>query len=209
MQPNSKKKPNFQLLTSRGFASWLASQNTSLAFTTYQTGKLFMVGLKQNGALSIFSRNFDRAMGLWGDEQTLYLATKYQFWRFENYLNEGPMHGDFEPITFCPDFMRGLAFIDHYAIIGLSKPRNNKTFSDLPLNAELQAKNADARCGLCVIDLHNGSIIQWLNIEGTMGEMYDVVTLPGVTCSTAVGFKTDEISRTIKLGQRHWIGQNR
>ena len=357
MQKQTAKKPNFQVLTSRGFTSWLASQKTSFAFSTYQTGKLFLVGIKRNGKLSIFSRNFGRAMGLWGDGQTLYLSTQFQLWRFENYLNEGQFHGDYDrlyvpvqshvtgdidihdvavdengrvvflntlfsclattsptqsfeplwqppfisdlqpedrchlnglalrdgrpafatstsrsdvaigwrdrrweggllidieqneiimdklsmphsprwyrgdlyvlnsgtgyfgkvdldtrefiPLTFCPGFMRGLSFIGDYAIVGISKPRNNKTFTDLPLDANLKKKDADARCGLCVIDLNNGGIVQWLHIEGAMGEMYDVVTLPNVVCPTALGFKTDEIARTIKLGNRHWIGQNR
>jgi hypothetical protein len=54
-----------ELLPSRQFPNWLAEQNLSLAFTTYQTGKLFLVGVQPNGRLSIFERSFNRAMGLW------------------------------------------------------------------------------------------------------------------------------------------------
>ena len=34
----------FSLDTSRGLTQWLAQRNISLAFTTYQVGKLFFIG---------------------------------------------------------------------------------------------------------------------------------------------------------------------
>jgi hypothetical protein len=40
----------------------------------------------------------------------------------------------------------------------------------------------------------------WLWIEGIVSELYDVVTLPGVRRPMAIGFKTDEIRRTISVG---------
>lgn len=71
---------------SRGFPQWLAMHNCSLAFTSYQTGQLFLVGVLPNGALSLHQRNFVRAMGLIGDGQRLLLAGLAQIWRFENVL---------------------------------------------------------------------------------------------------------------------------
>ncbi|WP_394706180.1 TIGR03032 family protein [uncultured Martelella sp.] len=71
---------------SRGFSQWLALHGCSLAFTSYQTGQLFLVGVLPNGALSIHQRNFVRAMGLIGDAQRLLLAGLAQIWRFENVL---------------------------------------------------------------------------------------------------------------------------
>ncbi len=69
---------------SRGFPQWLAMHNCSLAFTSYQTGQLFLVGTLPNGAMSLHQRNFVRAMGLIGDSQRLLLAGLAQIWRFEN-----------------------------------------------------------------------------------------------------------------------------
>ena len=74
--------PQLQIIASPHFTSWLDGEKLSLAFTTYQSGKLFLVGIKENGRLSIFERTFNRAMGLCGDAQTLYLTTLYQLWRF-------------------------------------------------------------------------------------------------------------------------------
>jgi uncharacterized protein (TIGR03032 family) len=96
--------------------------------------------------------------------------------------------------------MRGLAFINDFAVIGLSKPRHNKTFSGLPLDDNLRAKDAEARCGLQVIDLRTGDIVHWLRIDGIVEELYDVVVLPEVHRPMALGFKTDEIRRLITIG---------
>ncbi|GAB5377268.1 MAG: TIGR03032 family protein [Acuticoccus sp.] len=71
---------------SRGLAQWLALHNTSIAFTSYQTGQLFLVGARPDGALSLHQRNFVRAMGLIGNQQSLLLAGLAQIWRLENVL---------------------------------------------------------------------------------------------------------------------------
>jgi hypothetical protein len=41
----------FSLSVSRQFAEWLGSVKASLAFTTYQAGKLFLLGLNPDGRL--------------------------------------------------------------------------------------------------------------------------------------------------------------
>ena len=108
--------------------------------------------------------------------------------------------GVFEPVAFCPGYMRGCAFSGDFAIVGLSKPRHNKTFSGLSLDDNLRAKDAEPRCGLVVIDLRNGDIVHSLRIEGVVEELYDVQVLPGVRRPMAIGFKTDEIRRLVTMG---------
>ena len=75
-----------EMMGSRQFNSWLGSQKISLAFTTYQIGKIFFIGLQPDGRLSIFERTFNRSMGLWATPQTLWMSSLYQLWRFENAL---------------------------------------------------------------------------------------------------------------------------
>ncbi len=342
-------KPDLDLTGSRQFTSWLQEQNASLAFTTYQSGKLFLIGLGDDGRLSVFERTFNRCMGLWGDGQTLYMSTLYQLWRFENVLEAGELHngydrlyvprlawttgdvdahdvvvdgkgrvvfvntlfsclatvserhsftplwkppfitrlaaedrchlnglaldqgvpayvtavargdaheawrdhrrdggivmdvrtnqivaeglsmphsprvhqgrlwlldsgngnfgyvdlarGRFEPVAFCPGYARGLAFAGNFAIVGLSKPRENKTFSGLALDDRLREKNIEARCQLQVIDLTRGDVVHSLRIEGVVSELYDVVVLPGMRRPSALGFKSDEIRCLISVGR--------
>jgi len=85
----------FALTTSRGFPAWLNSIGGSIAFTTYQAGKVFLIGLKPDGRLSIFERSFPRSMGLGvsPDGRALYLATQYQLYRFDNILPKGERQG--------------------------------------------------------------------------------------------------------------------
>ena len=82
-------EPWIEVTGSRHFADWLAEQRVSLAFTTYQAGKLFFLGQHPDGRLAVFERTFNRCMGLWGDGQTLWLSSLYQLWRFENVLRPG------------------------------------------------------------------------------------------------------------------------
>jgi len=108
--------------------------------------------------------------------------------------------GKFEPITFCPGYARGLAFWGDYAIVGLSKPRSGDgTFSGLLLDDRLKEKDADARCGLLIIDLNTGTVVHWFRIEGTITELYDVGVLPGMQRPMCLGFQTQEIEQLITL----------
>lgn len=85
-QPAQPATVQTTVTCSRGFAQWLAMHGCSLAFTSYQTGQLFLVGVMNNGALSLHQRDFVRAMGLIADPQRLLLAGLAQVWRFENVL---------------------------------------------------------------------------------------------------------------------------
>ena len=74
---SSGNRPNEPWVEVTGSAQ-LAEQRVSLAFTTYETGKLFLLGHKPEGTLGVVERTFNRAMGLWADGQTLWLSTRYQ-----------------------------------------------------------------------------------------------------------------------------------
>lgn len=343
-----------EINASRQFISWLYEQNLSLAFTTYQAGKVFFIGLQPDKRLSVFERTFDRCMGLYSQGSSLYMSSLYQLWRLENTLEPGQVHngydalylpqvgyitgdldihdiamgyspesdkahklvfvntlfsclatvsethsfvpvwrppfisklaaedrchlnglamrsgkpkyvtavsqsdvgegwrdkrtnggcvidvesneivlaglsmphsprwyrdklwllnsgtgefgyvdlerGVFEPVAFCPGYQRGLAFHSDFAVVGISQPRHNKTFSGLPLDEKLQAKQAEPRCGLLVIDLRSGDVVHSLRLEGVVLELYDVVALPGVRRPMAIGFKSDEIRRLLTIG---------
>ena len=363
------EKPSFEITTSRNFLGWMTDENLSLAFTTYQTGKMFLLGRQPDGRLSVFERTFNRCMGLCtGDQQsqndghgaqTLWMSSLYQLWRFENVLPPGqltrdgydrlyvPMLGNttgdidihdmvvprdsntdtvdgpvfactlfnclgttsqthsfqplwkppfisqlaaedrchlnglaadpetnrpkyvtcvsrsdvadgwrdrresggvvvdvetdqiiaeglamphsprlhdlfpgklwlvnsgtgflgyvdlktgqFEEVTFLSGYGRGVAIVGPYAIVGLSTCRENRTFSGLPLDANLAKRDAEPRCGLQVIDLRTGESPHWVRMGGVLKELYDVVALPGVVRPMALGFKTDEIRRMLRL----------
>ena len=90
----------FALTSSRHFPEWLARAGASLAFTTYQAGKLFLIGLKPGGRLAVFERTFARCMGLGvsADARSLVLATQYQLLRFDNVVPKGGAHGEHDAV---------------------------------------------------------------------------------------------------------------
>ena len=90
--------PTLEVTTSRQFTSWLYEQHLSLAFTTYQAGKLFTLGLQPNGQLSVFERTFERCMGLCLSGSSLYMSSLYQLWRFENALKQGQTHNGYDSV---------------------------------------------------------------------------------------------------------------
>jgi uncharacterized protein (TIGR03032 family) len=342
----------FALTTSRGFTSWMARAGGSLAFTTYQAGKVFFLGLKPDGTQNVHERTFPRCMGLAvsPDARTLALATHFQLYRFDNLLPQGTRAADgsdavyvprlswitgdldihdlgfdgagkpvfvntlfgclatvsdghsfkpiwqprfisklaaedrchlngmamekgvpryvtavsvsdvadgwrdkrtgggvvidvatneivceglsmphsprlhngvlwvlnsgagefgwvdianhrFVPVAFCPGYARGLAFAGGCAVIGLSLARENRTFQGLPLDEALASKATEARCGLHIVDLATGDTVAWVRLEGVVRELYDVAFLPGIRRPSAIGLKTDEITRLISIAE--------
>ena len=339
-----------EVLCSREFSGWLTNHRISLGLTTYQSGKLFLLGVRPDAQISVFERTFDRCMGLGiePDGQRFWLSTRYQLWQFVNLLAPGVefegydrlylpkighttgdidihdvvtedtgrvvfcntkfnclatlhdrdsfiplwkpkfistmlpedrchlngltlengkaayvtavsqsdvvdgwrdrrrdggvvidvrsgeivvsglsmphsprMHqgklwllnsgkgqfgyvdlktGKFESIAFCAGYLRGMAFVGDYAVVGLSRPRHDKTFTGLALDDELARRDATAQCGLQVIDLKTGSVAHWARFEGVVAELYDVGIIPNAVRPRLVGFKSDEISRLVSPG---------
>lgn len=110
-----------------------------------------------------------------------------------------PSSGRFEQVCFCEGYMRGLAFYGNYAVIGLSKPREQGAFSELPLSENLRSRGTEAKCGVCIIDLQTGILVHWIKFSGLVKELYDVVVLPSVKRPMALGFQSDEIKTIISI----------
>ena len=82
MQNTDIAAPSLEITTSRQMLAWLEEQQLSIALTTYQIGKLFLLGLKPGGELSVFERSFNRCMGLCPTDNGFYLSSLHQVWRF-------------------------------------------------------------------------------------------------------------------------------
>lgn len=340
--------PSLEITASRQFTSWLHEQKISLSFTTYQAGKIFFIGVKSDGNLSVFERTLERCMGLSINHNSLYVSTLYQLWRFENILENNQIYddydgiylpqlsyvtgdldihdiaisdshshpifintlfscvatvsethsfqplwkppfisklaaedrchlnglamrygkpyyvtmisqsdiaegwreyrenggtvmdittdeiiaeglsmphsprwyqdqlwilnsgtgelgtidlksGQFNPMTFCPGYLRGCSFYKDFAIVGISEPRHNKTFQGLSLDDTLVSRKATPKCALLVINLRTGDIVHSLNIKGMIEELYDVAVIPNICRPMAIGFQSEEIRRMITI----------
>ena len=93
-----------------------------------------------------------------------------------------PMTGAREDVAFCPGFMRGLAFSGKFAIVTLSLPRGDQAFSGLQLADEIKKRDGEPWCGLMIIDTTSGDTVEWIKVEGSISELFDVAVLPGVLC---------------------------
>jgi uncharacterized protein (TIGR03032 family) len=121
-------------------------------------------------------------------------------------LNSGTGHlgtvdrssGDYTPFVFLPGFVRGLAFHNNHAIIGLSLPRNG-AFAGLQLDDELKIRDADPWCGLQIVNLTSGDVVEWNRFESAVSELLDVCVLPGVRYPSANAPGTPEIDKIITL----------
>jgi uncharacterized protein (TIGR03032 family) len=90
-QPQAQAEQQTTISTSRGFVDFLATNRLSLALTSYQTGQLMLIGPLLDGRLSVFQRNFVRAMGLTASPQRIHIAAIAQIWRLENVLGPGQL----------------------------------------------------------------------------------------------------------------------
>jgi uncharacterized protein (TIGR03032 family) len=81
--------PPYAVRTSPGFIPWLYEQNAALAITTYQIGKLFLIGAPAPDRLSVTERTFQRCLGLATVGDSLYLAGLNNILRFENAVPAG------------------------------------------------------------------------------------------------------------------------
>lgn len=98
--------------------------------------------------------------------------------------------GKFVPFVFIPGFIRGLDFIDKYAVIGSSMDRHEGRFSDLVLGKVLEEKKIEARCAVYIVDITNGFIVH--NVEyPNAKEMYDVKIVKNVKRPRVISFDND------------------
>lgn len=67
-------------------------------------------------------------------------------------------------------FTRGLAFVGHYAFVGLSKVRESNVFGGIQLNERVQEKE----CGVAIVDLRDGRTVAMLRFENGVEEIFDV-----------------------------------
>lgn len=76
-----------RLTASGGIVTWLQAHRTSLAFTSFHTGQLFVCGLHPDGGLAVNQQPFGRATGLDWRDGGLIIGTDRGLYRFENVVD--------------------------------------------------------------------------------------------------------------------------
>lgn len=98
METIVSNKKKLEITTSRQFPSWLKVNQCALVFTTYQVGKVFMIGTDIDGKVHITERTFPRCMGLGMTENGFWMSSLFQIWRFENSLLSGQFFKDYDRV---------------------------------------------------------------------------------------------------------------
>lgn len=70
---------------------------------------------------------------------------------------------------------------------------------------KIQEADSEPWCGVQVIDLTNGSCVEWFRIDGKIGELYDVEVIPGTICPRSYGFLTNDVLGIITM-EDHELG---
>ena len=83
-----------------------------------------------------------------------------------------PNSGKQETIATLPGYTRGMAIVDRYAFIGLSKIRETAVFGNLPIGDRFD----DLKCGVAVVDLQTRKMISCLEFKSGVDEIFDVQT---------------------------------
>lgn len=106
----------------------------------------------------------------------------------------------FIPVVFIPGFIRGITFINKYAIINTSMDRHDYAFKDLPLGHIIE-KSGHTRpiAGFHIFDLHDGVIKHHFEFLDPKTELYDIVCLKGVRRPRIVGIYEKDLSETFHL----------
>ncbi len=109
--------------------------------------------------------------------------------------------GVFVPVAFCPGYLRGLTFYEKFALVGISKFKEDKALSPLPFKDKLAKHKAKSHCGILFIDYQTGKIEKCLVFEAGISEIYDLAVLPGVARPGAIDPNSEAAQTTIKIKQ--------
>ena len=79
-------------------------------------------------------------------------------------------------VAALPAYLRGLALVGEYAVLGLCQIREKHIFGSLPV----QQKHAHLQCGVAVIHLSTGNQVGLLEFTAGCQEIFEVQFLPGI-----------------------------
>lgn len=89
------------------------------------------------------------------------------------------LDGKFIKKKFFPGFLRGLDFVDNYAVVSTSLDRHDTSFSNIPLSKELDAKKMPSKCCIWIVSMDTMNIEEYLEFTEGVTELYEVCAIKG------------------------------
>lgn len=103
----------------------------------------------------------------------------------------------FVEITFIPGFLRGLKFINNYAVIGSSLDRHEKVFSELPLSSIMKEKKIAPKCGVKIVNINTGDIVHSIELKNVI-EIYGIGIVEDSDTTRLLDLQTESLVNAIK-----------
>ncbi len=101
---------------SPGLSSFLKTNDISIGFTSYQTGRLYLIGHGPDGKLALHEAVYPQAMGVAGDASRIYLGTLTQIVRMENVLGPGQTANQVHDKVYVPRNLQTTGNVDIHEI---------------------------------------------------------------------------------------------
>ena len=115
-------------------------------------------------------------MGLWADRQTIYMSSLYQLWRFENAIEPGQAHDDYDAV-YVPQVGYTTGDLDvHDVAVGKDGEVMfvNTLFSCLATTSETHSFHADLATAVHQQARGGGPVLsQWPGNLGWRAALYD------------------------------------
>ena len=92
--------------------------------------------------------------------------------------------------------MRGLAIHNGHTIVTASKPRDG-SFKELALQGEIGTHDGEPWCGVFAVNLRHGDIVEWIELDGAIAKLSNLVALLGLRCPMSLGISTAKIQNAI------------
>jgi len=106
----------------------------------------------------------------------------------------------FVPKLNLPGYLRGLSFVNEYAFIGSSIPREKSGIKHAALETTLAEKGQSQKCGIFVVNWQTNKLVHFVRISGHVQEVYDVALLPGTARPKAYGLEDEAIETLLNIG---------
>jgi len=107
---------NIDISFSPGLSSFLKTSDISIGFTSYQTGRLYLIGHGPDGKLALHEAVYPQAMGMTGDASRIYLGTLTQIVRMENVLGPGQTANQVHDKVYVPRNLQTTGNVDIHEI---------------------------------------------------------------------------------------------
>lgn len=69
----------------------------------------------------------------------------------------------------------------------------------MPVAQELETLGGAPWCGVLIVELSSGDVVEWMRFHGALTELFDVAVMPGVLNPMAVSSGSAEAQQTITV----------